>query len=227
MKQLTIVSAGTGNPSTTRMLANRAGQAVVEAFGEEQISVSGIELGPLAVDIAKATVTGFPGERLQADIERLAAADGVIAATPVYKAGLSGLFKSFFDVLDSDLLVAKPVLLVATAGTARHSLVADEQMRPLFAYMRALTLPTSLFAAPEDWSSPGLTDRIRRAATEMAVFLEADVGEEVAERGWYGYQHEFAGNAARAARTVDDVDFESPLMRLAAGGSAGSNGSAG
>jgi FMN reductase len=163
-------------------------------------------------------VAGFPSERLQAEIERLAAADAVIAATPVYKAGLSGLFKSFADVLDNDLLVAKPVMLAATAGTSRHSLVVDEQMRPPFAYMRALTLPTSLFAGPEDWSSTELTERIHRAATELAVFLRADVGEEITRRGWSAYQHEFAGNAARAARGAEDIDFETPLMRLAAGG---------
>ena len=56
-------------------------------------------------------------------------------------------------MLDDDLLIAKPVLLAATAGSSRHALVIDEQMRPLFAYMRALTLPTSVFAGPEDWGA--------------------------------------------------------------------------
>ncbi len=54
-------------------------------------------------------------------------------------------------MLDNDLLIGKPVLLGATAGTARHALVVDDQLRPLFAYLRALPVPTSLFAAPEDW----------------------------------------------------------------------------
>jgi FMN reductase len=220
MKQIAIISAGTGNPSTTRMLADRAAQALADALADDgqQVTFSVIELGPLAVDVAQAVVAGFPSARLQAEIERLAGADAVIAATPVYKAGLSGLFKSFVDVLDNDLLVAKPVMLAATAGTSRHSLVVDEQMRPLFAYMRAFTLPTSLFAGPEDWSSTELTERIHRAATELAVFLRADVGEEITRRGWSAYQHEFAGNAARAARGAEDVDFKTPLMRLAAGG---------
>ena len=134
-----------------------------------------IELGPLAVDTARAAVAGFPGEQLQAAIDRLAAADAIIAATPVYKAGISGLFKSFVDVLDNDLLVAKPVLLAATGGTPRHALVIDDQMRPLFAYMRALTLPTSVYAAPEDWGTTELGTRIERAATELAVMVRAGV----------------------------------------------------
>ena len=79
------------------------------------------------------------------------------------------------DLLDNDLLIAKPVLLAATAGSSRHALVADEQMRPLFAYMRALTLPTSVFAAPEDWGTPELGDRIRRSATELEALVQAGI----------------------------------------------------
>jgi NAD(P)H-dependent FMN reductase len=77
--------------------------------------------GPLAVDTARATVAGFSSEQLQAAIDRLAAADAIIAATPVYKAGMSGLFKSFVDVLDNDLLVAdvdfdSPFMRLAAGG---------------------------------------------------------------------------------------------------------------
>ena len=215
------MSAGVSDPSSTRLLADRIAQKSLDlaARGRNaQRRPSVVELGPLAVDIARATVAGFPGEELQAAIDRLAAADAVIAATPVYKAGISGLFKSFVDVLDDDLLVAKPVLLAATAGSSRHALVVDEQMRPLFAYLRALTLPTSVFAAPEDWAATELGGRIERAATELAVILDAGVGHRIADRAWSGYQHQFAGNATRAARTTADVDFDSPLMRLAAGG---------
>jgi FMN reductase len=221
--RVVIVSAGTGNPSSTRRLTDRIAQKSLELLRESQTqaSASVIELGPLAVEIARATIAGFPGEQLQAAIEQIASAGAVIAATPVYKAGISGVFKAFFDLLDDDLLVAKPVLLAATAGSARHALVIDEQMRPLFAYLRALTLPTSVFAAPEDWGATELGERIERAATELAVMLEAGVGDRIAERAWSGYQHQFAGNATRAERTAADLDFNSPLMRLAAGGGAG------
>ncbi len=112
------------------------------------------------------------------------------------------------------------MLLAATGGTPRHALVIDDQMRPLFAYLRALVLPTSVYAAPEDWGSPELGARIERAATELAVIVRAGIEQQVADRAWSGYQHEFAGNASRAEQTADDVDFDSPLMRLAAGGRA-------
>jgi FMN reductase len=110
------------------------------------------------------------------------------------------------------------VLLAATAGSSRHALVVDEQMRPLFAYLRALTLPTSVFAAPQDWAATELGGRIDRAATELAVLVSAGVGSQIADRAWSAYKHEFAVNSTRAARTTANVDFDSPLMRLAAGG---------
>jgi FMN reductase len=219
-KRVIVVSAGTGDPSSTRQLTDRIAQktlARLRAAGTAASS-SVIELGPLAVDIARATTGGFSSEQLQAAIDRVATADAVIAATPVYKAGISGLFKSFVDVLDNDLLVAKPVLLTATGGSARHALVIDDQMRPLFAYLRALTLPTSIYAAPEDWGATELGERIERAATELTVLLRAGVEAQIAQHAWSSYQHEFAGNATRAARSAGDIDFDSPLMRLAAGG---------
>jgi FMN reductase len=219
---LVAVNAGVSDPSSSRLLSDRLTGKSLELLRTSgtPASASIVELAPLAVEIARATVSAFPSERLQAAIERVAAADALIAVTPVYKAGISGLFKSFIDLLDNDLLVAKPVLLAATAGTSRHALVIDQQLRPLFGYMRALVVPTSVFAGPEDWAASELGERIDRATTELAVILEATVERQLADRVWSAYQHQFAGNASRAARTADDVDFDSPLMRLAAGGTA-------
>ena len=181
--------------------------------------VSVIELGPLAVDTARAAVAGFPGEELQAAIDQLAAADGIIAATPVYKAGISGLFKTFVDVLDNDLLVAKPVLLAATGGTPRHALVIDDQMRPLFAYMRALTLPTSVYAAPEDWGS---TDARRPASIAPRPSSRSWCAPASSSRSPTAPGRATSTSSAATPRapssTADDVDFGSRLMRLATGG---------
>jgi FMN reductase len=219
MRRLVIVSAGTSQPSTTRMLADRIAAGSLEVLREMEITatIGAVEVAPLAVDVARASVTGVPSAELQAAIEQIAGADAVIASAPVYKAGISGLFKTFVDVLDNDLLIAKPVVLAATAGSSRHALVVDEQMRSLFAYMRALTMPTAVFAAPEDWGAAELGERVRRAATELAVVLHGQVEKGIADRGWSGYRHEFAGNATRAEQTAADTDFDSPLMRLAGG----------
>ncbi|GGJ86498.1 hypothetical protein GCM10011583_17580 [Streptomyces camponoticapitis] len=218
--RIVIVSAGVSEPSSTRLLADRTAQKTLDLLRESGVpaTASVIELAPLATHIARAIVSGFPDAELRAAIDRLASADAVIASTPVYKAGISGLFKSFADILDNDLLIAKPVVLAATAGTARHAMVVDDQLRPLFAFLRTMPVPTSLFAASEDWGSPALGERIGRAATELVVLLRSGASREMADSAWSGYQHQFAGNATRAERESADVDFTTDLMRLAAGG---------
>jgi FMN reductase len=214
--KLVVVSAGASDPSSTSMLADRLAARTVAAARERgiEVTVSTIELRTLANEIAAGLVSQVNGPGLKAAIEKLAEADGIVAATPIYKAGVSGLFKSFFDLLDNDLLIAKPVALGATAGTARHALVVDEAMRSLFAYMRALTIPTALFAATEDWADTALEARIGRVATELLVLMEAGLAERIREASWGDYQHEY-GSAGGAEL---EIDLGSDLMRLAAGG---------
>ncbi len=219
------ISAGVSDPSSTRLLTERVASKVAADLSVNDVEVQTriIDLAPLATDIARALTAGFPSDELRAVIGELATADAVIAATPVYKAGISGLFKAFVDVLDNDLLVAKPVLLAGTAGTARHAMVVDDQMRPLFAFMRTLTTPTSVFAAPEDWADTALGRRIARASTELVQILLSGTGSAIAAEGWAGYQHQFGGNATRSEKETADVDFGSDLMRLATGGSFGAS----
>ncbi len=216
--RLVVVSAGTSDPSSTRLLADRTAQraAALAARNGNEVTVSVIELREIAADISTALVSQLITPRLQQAVTALGEADGIIAAAPVYKAGPSGLFTSFFHVLDNDLLIAKPVVLAATAGTARHALVADDQMRPMFAYLRAMTVPTSLFAAPEDWSDPALNTRIDRAARELVLLMESGFAAKVRDESWQNYQHEFGS----AGGTETAIDLDSDLMRLATGGSA-------
>jgi FMN reductase len=215
---LVVVTAGTSDPSSTRLLADRTAQRAAALAGEHGATVRTrvIDLRELATDITTAMTSQFVTPRLQQAVDALGGADGVVAAAPVYKAGPSGLFTSFFHVLDNDLLIGKPVVLAATAGTARHALVVDDQMRALFAYLRTLPVPTSLFAAPEDWGDPALNQRIDRAAFELVLLMESGFARRVRGESWQSYQHEFGSNGGRDL----DIDLDSDLMRLAAGGSA-------
>ncbi|WP_411070864.1 FMN reductase [Streptomyces sp. cmx-4-25] len=179
--KLVAVSAGLSSPSSTRLLADRLLQAARYRLAEQEyaVDVEVVELRDLAVDIANNFVTGFPSGRLREAIDTVTGADGVIAVTPVFTASYSGLFKSFFDLVDPTALTGTPVLIGATGGTARHSLVLDHALRPLFAYLRALTVPTAVYAASEDWGSggdeytEGLPARINRAGYEFADAVAA------------------------------------------------------
>ncbi len=175
-RKVVVITAGLSVPSSTRLLADQLAGAVEAAVGArgEDVKYDVIELRELATELATAMVTGgIPTPAITAAKEAVAQADGVVAVTPVFAASYSGLFKMFFDLLDPDSLNGIPVVIAATAGTARHSLVLDFAMRPLFTYLRAQVMPTGVFAATEDFGSAELAGRVERAAGEFANALVA------------------------------------------------------
>ncbi|HEX5541357.1 MAG TPA: FMN reductase [Micromonospora sp.] len=180
MKQrtLAVVSAGMSQPSSTRLLADQLAAATREELDQRDVrlDIHTIELRDHAHDVVNHLLTGFPPTPLQAAIDKVTGADALIAITPIYNASYSGLFKSFFDILQAESLVDKPVLIAATGGTVRHSLALDHALRPMFTYLRAVVVPTSVFAAPEDWAGSTaegpLSNRIQRAGRELAEQIE-------------------------------------------------------
>ena len=113
-----MVNAGTSDPSSTRMLADRTAERAVglAARHGHTVTVSVVDLREIAADISTALVSQLITPKLEQAITVLGEADGIIAAAPVYQAGPSGLFTSFFGVLDNDLLIAKPVVIAASAA---------------------------------------------------------------------------------------------------------------
>ncbi|KQO63071.1 CE1759 family FMN reductase [Curtobacterium sp. Leaf261] len=194
MTTIAVVSAGLSEPSSSRLLADRLADATVSALagpslqsetsGAFRTSADGthrtggptrvvhVDLRPLAHEITDTMLTRFAPAALGAAIAEVVESDAVVFVAPVFTAGMSGLAKSFLDVLEPDALVDMPVLLGATGGSARHSLAVDHGMRPVFAYLRAAVAQTAVFAATDDWGSAehaaGLESRIRRAGEDLA-----------------------------------------------------------
>ena len=177
-RSVVVITAGLSQPSSTRLLADQLADATRAAVGGrgESVDVEVVELRDLAVEMAETMVSGNrPTPGLVTAHEQIAAADGLIAVTPVFTASYSGLFKTFVDLLDKDALTGTPVLIAATAGTPRHSLVLEHAMRPLFAHLRAVVVPTAVFAATEDFGGDvDLERRVHRAAGELAALVVAE-----------------------------------------------------
>ena len=212
---LAVVSAGLSEPSSTRLLADRLTEAVSSRLraGAQDVLVEVVELRPLAHALADNLLTGFPSGDLTAAVSAVTEADALIAVTPIFTASYSGLFKTFFDVLDSDALAGKPTLVAATAGTARHSLALEHAVRPLFAYLRAVVVPTAVFAATEDFGDVRdnqLGQRVDRAAAEL-VDLLVPGGRAAAPRPTAGSRTGSLGPAAFTEVT--------PFEQLLRGGS--------
>ena len=185
MTRVVVVTAGLGEPSSTRLLADLLADATRARVEEAEVEV--VELRPLAHALADALLTGFPTGELARAVQAVASADAVIAVTPVFSASYSGLFKIFFDVLEPGTLDGIPVLVAATAGTPRHSLVLEHALRPLFTYLHATVVPTGVFAAAEDWGGAGGADaallrRVDRAADELALLVSRRAAGPVRDR---------------------------------------------
>lgn len=176
-RRIVAVTAGLGNPSSSRLLTDAIVNKIQQDLKLEGITpkVTVYELREYAVDIAHNMTNGFASPRLATVIKDVENSHLLVAVTPVFTAGMSGLFKSFFDVLDNKALTGKPVIVGATGGSVRHSLVIDYAMKPMFSYLKADVLPTSIFAAPEDWGgmeATSLSDRVNRLSREAVDKLK-------------------------------------------------------
>ena len=204
MTAIVVISAGLSVPSSTRLLADRLTAAT--AASVDDLEVVNVELREVAHELTNHLLTGFPGHALAAAIDAVRRADGLIVVTPVFSASYSGLFKTFFDVLEEGTLDGKPVLVAATAGTARHSLVLEHALRPLFSYLHAVVVPTGVFAATEDFGNRGLDARIARAASELSALMGASTSAVAAPTGRRTVGDEFA----------DPIPFEHLLQQVGA-----------
>jgi FMN reductase len=213
MTKIAVISAGISVPSSTRILADNLGSATVRALSviEPANAASGvetrgptydvIELRELAHMITDNALTGFPTGALAKAVQQVAEADAVIAVTPVYAGSYSGLFKMFVDVLEDGTLEGTPVLIAATAGTARHSLVLEFAMRPLFAYLRADVVPTAVFAASEDFGAGSLGNGSLGNGSLDGSSLSVRIDRAA---------RELADKVMRRGTTLPDDPFESP-----------------
>jgi FMN reductase len=177
MTTLTIISGGLREPSSTRLLAERLEASVrVELAALDLPATSSfVDLRHLGRPIMDAMLTGFASAELESTYETVAGADGIIAVTPAFNASFSGLFKSFFDVLPEESLSDMPVLIGATGGTERHSLVLEHALRPMFSYLHAIVSPTAVYAATDDFGGKeggALSQRIERAAADFARLIQ-------------------------------------------------------
>ncbi len=170
---IVVISAGMGVPSSTKLLGDRLADGVVRHTPAAEIVH--IELRTLASDLANFLVTRVASPTLREAFAEVVAAEGVVAVTPVFNGSYSGLFKLFFDLLDEGVLAGKPMLLGATGGSVRHSLVIDHSMLPLFHYLKARVTPLGVFAATSDWGSgeSALNRRIDAAVAEFSGLMDA------------------------------------------------------
>ncbi len=171
--RLVAISGSTRRPSRSRAL----GEAIVKAALERiDLNVESYDL----IDAGPGLGAAFSRDELSDDarkvLEAIERADALIAVSPVYRGSYTGLFKHLFDFVAQARLLNKPVVVGATGGGHRHALVVEHQMRPLFGFFSALTVPTSVYASDADFADnllvePGVCERVDEAGAQLATLL--------------------------------------------------------
>ncbi|NIJ04930.1 FMN reductase [Frigoribacterium faeni] len=195
--RVVAVSGTLSSPSKTDALVDAVLDELALVLPIERHVIRLSELGPL---FAGALTRDQLDERVERELRAVEGADLLIAASPVYRASFTGLFKHFFDFVEQYALVDVPVLLAATGGSERHALILEHSLRPLFGFFQALTLPLGVYAHASDFTdrrvtAPLLQERIRAAIARGLPLIRSSVDE-----------------ARRIQRTVDGVRDELDVL---------------
>lgn len=164
--RIVAVSGGLQRPSRAATLAEHLLDLIGEGVPCDQHL---IELGELAPQLAGALRRSQLPETVERQLAAVEQADVLVVATPVYRGSYTGLFKHFFDFIDQDALVDTPILLAATGGSERHALVIDHQLRPLFSFFQARTLPLGVYATDKDFADGCVQNEALMQRARLAV----------------------------------------------------------
>jgi len=163
MKSVLIVS---GSPSVTSR-TERLARSIAARISARDVQASLLDVRSLpAEDLLHAR---FDAPSIVEATARVAAADGIVVASPIYKAAYSGLLKTFLDVLPQFALRNKVVLPLATGGTVAHVLAIDYALRPVLSSLDPLHVVNGLF----------LLDKQITVLDNGDIQLEADVDQRL------------------------------------------------
>lgn len=164
--RVVAVSGGLQRPSRAATLCEHLLDLIGEVAHSDRHL---IELGGLAPQLAGALWRSQLPDAVERELATVEQADVLVVATPVYRGSYTGLFKHFFDFIDQDALVDTPILLAATGGSERHALMIDHQLRPLFSFFQARTLPLGVYATDRDFADGRLHNAALIERARLAV----------------------------------------------------------
>lgn len=164
------VSGSLTAPSRTTALVD----AVVSRLAarletEAPVTTRTIELAGLLPDLFAGRSRADLGAGAEHALVAVEQADVVVAGSPAYRAAYTGIFKHFFDYVGQYALVDKPVVLTATGGSDRHALLVEHQMRPLFGFFQALTLPLGIYGNEGDFADYRVSSEELRERIDLSI----------------------------------------------------------
>ncbi|MBY5315555.1 FMN reductase [Rhizobium leguminosarum] len=171
--QILGLSGNVKQPSRTASVVEAVVVAAASKLGLESRTIELFDAAPILFRALRSDQLDAAGRAI---IDAVEAADVLVVGSPVYRASYAGALKHLFDLVDYRALTGKRVILAATGGTPLHGLMIEHQLRPLFGFFNALTLPTAIYATEIDFAnyeitSPAVRERIERAVSELAQVL--------------------------------------------------------
>lgn len=147
MPEAAVVGVLVGNPRPASRTLNAAlalRDAVTEVLTARGRAVAAD--GPV-VDAADLAPEVFvpASEPVRTALDRLAAADVLVVATPTYKASFTGLLKAVLDQAPAGWLRGTPVLPLQVAASDRHALAVELHLRPVLVELGALVPGPGVF----------------------------------------------------------------------------------
>ncbi|MDX8447846.1 FMN reductase [Mesorhizobium captivum] len=166
-KKLVVgISGNLTRPSKTKAFISHIAGEVAGRIGA---AAAVFDIDDLGLSLPTARRLGDLDPTARGVIEQLVNADVLVAGSPTFKGSYTGLFKHLFDLLDPSSLRGKPVVLAATGGGERHSLIVEHQLRPLFGFFETLTMPTAIYASDKDFADGVLVSEAIHARARQAV----------------------------------------------------------
>lgn len=167
-------SGNLSRPSSTRRFVETVTEALA---GRAGLQYALFDIEDLGASLANARSVNDLDAAARRVIRTIIEAEALVIGSPTYKGSYTGLFKHVFDLLDPSDLRGKPIVLTATGGGDRHSLVVEHQLRPLFAFFEAFVTPTAIYASGRDFTdgapSPVILSRVDQALNEAALLINA------------------------------------------------------
>ncbi|MCU9615329.1 NAD(P)H-dependent oxidoreductase [Caldibacillus lycopersici] len=124
--------------------------------------------------------------------ETLMGADAIIIGTPIFQASIPATLKNIFDLLPEKALRDKVVSILVTAGSAKHFLIVEQQLKPILSYMKAQVVQTYVFIEEKDFYRKEIINndiifRIQRLVEDTVVLAETYAKVREAKEAEYGF----------------------------------------
>ncbi|PAV28202.1 FMN reductase [Virgibacillus profundi] len=185
-----VALSGSNVGSKTRTAMNSTVKVLHENYPEAEITL---------VDLAEYEIQFSDGRNYleyEGDTgyvaQTLMEADAIIFGTPIFQASIPATLKNVFDLLPQNALENKVASILVTAGSAKHYLIPEQQLKPILAYMKAQIVQTYVFIEEKDFYRKEIVNddvifRLDRLVEDTVVLTETYMKIREAKEEAYGF----------------------------------------